>query len=356
MRDRLIAVLFCMLLFLTGTGSAFAQPPRELYFPSSDSTWESVTPDSLGWDPAGVEDVCRFVESTNGKSFLVLQDGRIVVERYWTPAGVRHAQYVMSSGKSITAFLVGIAQEQKKLQLDQPVSDFLGAGWSRTTPARERAIQIRHLLQMTSGLNSRLEYQGPPGVIWRYNTEAYQQLHPLLEQAVGTPMQEFSKRVLFEPMGMKNSEFRFHSFVMNARDMGRFGMLIQGQGQWNERPIMNDRQFFDEMLNSSQSLNPAYGYLWWLNGRESFRSVGVQRGILPGALVPNAPQDMVSANGRGGQRIFVVPSLGLVVVRLGENPALGVRGVAAAEADGTQGKFDNQLWNKLMAAIQPKSE
>jgi hypothetical protein len=82
----------------------------------------------------------------------------------------------------------------------------------------------------------------------------------------------------------------------------------------------------------------------------------VQRGILPGALVPNAPKDMVSANGRGGQRIFVVPSLGLVVVRLGENPALGVRGVPAAEADGTQGKFDNQLWKKLMVAIQPKSE
>ncbi|MGV2334687.1 MAG UNVERIFIED_CONTAM: hypothetical protein LVR18_11440 [Planctomycetaceae bacterium] len=65
---------------------------------------------------------------------------------------------------------------------------------------------------------------------------------------------------------------------------------------------------------------------------------------------------MVSASGRGGQRIFVVPSLGLVVVRLGENPSVRLRGVQAAEADGTQSKFDNQLWGKLMAAIRPNPE
>jgi CubicO group peptidase (beta-lactamase class C family) len=347
----------CVLAFFAGTVSAAAQTSRELHFPSTDSTWESVTPESLGWNVAALEDACRFVENTNGKSFLILQNGRIAVERYWTEAGVRHSQYIMSSGKSITAFLVGIAVEQKKLQLDQPASEFLGVGWSKATPAQERAIQIRHLLQMTSGLNPQLEYEGPPGTIWRYNTDAYQQLHPLLEKAVGTSMQEFSKRTLFEPMGMANSMFRFHSFVMNARDMGRFGLVIQAQGTWDGRPIMQDREFFDAMLNSSQTLNRAYGYLWWLNGRESFRVVGAQRaaqrGPRPGPLVPAAPQDMVSANGRGGQRIYVVPSLGLVVVRLGENPAVRLRGVQAAEADGTQSKFDNQLWEKLMAAIQP---
>lgn len=350
----------CVLAFFAGTVSAAAQTSRELYFPSTDSTWESVTPESLGWNVAALEDACRFVENTNGKSFLILQNGRIAVERYWTEAGVRHSQYIMSSGKSITAFLVGIAVEQKKLQLDQAASEFLGVGWSKATPAQERAIQIRHLLQMTSGLNPQLEYEGPPGTIWRYNTDAYQQLHPLLEKAVGISMQEFSKRTLFEPMRMENSMFRFHSFVMNARDMGRFGLMIAGQGAWDDRAIMQDRKFFDAMLNSSQTLNQAYGYLWWLNGRESFRAVGVQRAaqrsLQPGPLVPAAPKDMVCANGRGGQRIFVVPSLGLVVVRLGENPAVRLGGLQAAEPDGTQSKFDQQLWEKLMAAIQPNPE
>lgn len=80
-----------------------------------------------------------------------------------------------------------------------------------------------------------------------------------------------------------------------------------------------------------------------------------QRSLQPGPLVRAAPNDMVSASGRGGQRIFVAPSLGLVVVRLGENPVVRSQGVQAEEADGTQSKLDNQLWEKLMAAIQPKS-
>ncbi|MGV2334688.1 MAG UNVERIFIED_CONTAM: hypothetical protein LVR18_11445 [Planctomycetaceae bacterium] len=54
--------------------------------------------------------------------------------------------------------------------------------------------------------------------------------------------------------------------------------MIEGLGAWDGRAIMQDRAFFDAMLNSSQTLNKAYGYLWWLNGRESFRAVGVQRG------------------------------------------------------------------------------
>jgi len=242
------------------------------------------------------------------------------------------------------------------LKLEQPVSDFLGSGWSSASKAQEKAIRIEHLLQMTSGLNAKLEYEGPPGLIWKYNTEAYQHLHPLLEKAVGSTVQEFSRKVLFEPMGMTNSMFRYHSFVMNARDMGRFGLMILAKGSWNGQPIMKDRAYFDSMLDSSQSLNRSYGYLWWLNGKESFRTVGPQRGTLLGPLVPDAPKDMVSANGKGGQRIFVVPSLGLVVVRLGDNPLDGLQALRTLDSDGTQTKFDNQLWGKLMLAMPKRGE
>lgn len=326
---------------------------QELYFPAASKDWEKTTPESLGWDSNALESVFEYVKESNGKSFLVLKDGKIVAERYWTPEGVAHSQYIMSSGKSITAFLVGIAMEQGKLKLDQPASDFLGSGWSSASETQEKAIRIKHLLEMTSGLNTRLAYEGPPGSTWKYNTEVYQQLHPLLQKAVGSSMQEFSQKVLFEPLGMKNSVFRYHSFVMNARDMGRFGIMILAKGNWKGQPIMKDRLFFDSMLDSSQQLNRSYGYLWWLNGKESFRTVGRQRATLPGPLVPDAPKDMVSANGKGGQRIYVVPSLGLVVVRLGDNPADGLRNL---NSDGTQSKFDNQLWGKLMLAIPKSSE
>jgi len=324
---------------------------QEAYFPVSDATWERATPSSLSWDNTKIEEVCDFIQETQGKSFLILKDGKIVVERYWTDAGPTHSQYVMSSGKSITAFLVGIAKRQNKLKLDQPVSDFLGTGWSKASTAQENAIQIKHLLAMTSGLNPKLEYEGPPGSIWRYNTEAYQQLHPLLEKAVGTSMQEFSRMSLFEPLGMTNSRFRFHSFVMNALDMGRFGLMILEQGKWNGKNILEDQTFFDTMLQPSQTLNRSYGYLWWLNGQESYRPVGRQRIVVPGPLVPSAPPDMVSANGKGGQRIYVVPSLRLVVIRLGDNPAIRNITPRDTTSDGTQSKFDEQLWSKLIPAM-----
>ncbi len=141
---------------------------------------------------------------------------------------------------------------------------------------------------------------------------------------------------------------------MNARDMGRFGLMILAKGNWNGQPIMKDQAFLDAMLDSSQQLNQSYGYLWWLNGKESFRTVGQQRQALPGPLVPDAPKDMVCANGKGGQRIYVVPSLGLVVVRLGDNPVDVLATLRNLNSDGTQSKFDNQLWGKLMLAL-PKS-
>jgi hypothetical protein len=60
---------------------------------------------------------------------------------------------------------------------------------------------------------------------------------------------------------------------------------------------------------------------------------------------------MVSANGKGGQRIYVVPSLRLVVIRLGDNPALRNFNSRDTLSDGTQSKFDEQLWSKLIPAM-----
>lgn len=351
MRMQVLVLFFLGLLACDA--SCFAQA---LFFPADDQEWEKTSPESLGWDVTALEEVFDFVKETHGKSFLILKDGRIVAERYWTPAGAQHSQYIMSSGKSITAFLIGIAAEQGKLKLDQPVSEFLGSGWSKASKAQEDAIRIEHLLQMTSGLNAKLEYEGPPGTIWKYNTEVYHLLHPLLEKAVGIPVQEFSKKVLFEPMGMKSSSFRYHSFVMNARDMARFGLMILAHGSWNGQPIMKDRGYFDSMLDTSQSLNRSYGYLWWLNGKESFRTVGRQRGTIAGPLLPGAPKDMVSAHGKGGQRIYVVPSMSLVVVRLGDNPVDGLQALRVLNADGTQSKFDNQLWDRLLRVMPQGGE
>jgi hypothetical protein len=117
----------------------------------------------------------------------------------------------------------------------------------------------------------------------------------------------------FIPSGDNNVMFS------TARAMARFGLMILNRGVWNQDTIMHDMNYFDAMLNSSQSLNPSYGYLWWLNGKSSFMLPGLQSSF-PGSFLPNAPNDLVSGIGKYCQYVNVVPSMNLVLVRMGNDP------------------------------------
>ncbi|MCO5268901.1 MAG: T9SS type A sorting domain-containing protein [Brumimicrobium sp.] len=100
---------------------------------------------------------------------------------------------------------------------------------------------------------------------------------------------------------------------------GQDRLLILNNGNWNGNQIMTDNAYFNQMVTTSQNLNKSYGYLWWLNGKQSYMVPGLQV-VIPGTLIPNAPSDMISAMGKGGQFLNVVPSENLVWIRMGEEP------------------------------------
>ncbi len=132
----------------------------------------------------------------------------------------------------------------------------------------------------------------------------------------------------------------YHS---NTRSMARFGLLALNKGKWKSEQVLNET-YFNEMTNSSQNINLAYGYLCWLNGKVNYRIPGSQN-VFNGFLVPNAPADMFAAMGAKDQRIYVISSLNMVVVRMGEasdpnNPTFALSG------------FDNDLWAKMNAVIK----
>lgn len=127
-------------------------------------------------------------------------------------------------------------------------------------------------------------------------------------------------------------------FYSRTRDMARFGLLILNKGVWNTDTLMRDTAYFNAMVNTSQQLNKSYGYLWWLNGKGQY--------ILPtlplsftGDIVPSAPDDMIAALGKNDQKIYVVPSMDMVVVRLG-NTGGGFENAVSV--------FDNELWARIM--------
>ena len=135
----------------------------------------------------------------------------------------------------------------------------------------------------------------------------------------------------------------FTIYHSTARSMARFGLLALNNGKWGNEQIVNE-SYFKESIAPSQSINSSYGYLWWLNGKSSFMIPGEQT-VYQGYLVPNAPADMYAAMGANDQRIYVIPSKKMVVVRMGDasdpvNPNFAVSG------------FDNALWEKINAIVK----
>jgi hypothetical protein len=91
-------------------------------------------------------------------------------------------------------------------------------------------------------------------------------------------------------------------------------------GKWADEAIMTNSVYFNEMINTSQNLNKSYGYLFWLNGKESFMLPESQL-VIPGSVSPNGPPDMYSGIGKNGQYVSIIPSEKMVLIRMGEDPS-----------------------------------
>lgn len=349
---------FTLFLALLCKASLWSQSGALYFPPKTGNTWSTTSPSTLGFCPEQIDSLYQFLEANNTKSFLLLKDGKIVLEKYFGAFVQDSIWYWASAGKSLTAFLVGQAQEEGLLDIDDPTTDYLGVGWTSCTPAQEAAITLRHQMTMTTGLDdtptsaepdpnnctdpSCLQYLVPPGTRWAYHTGAYRLLQDVIAEASGQTINQFTKTRLLDRTGMKGL---WVSDVMygRARDMARFGLLIQAHGVWDGDTLLHDQVYFNAMTHSSQDLNKSYGYLWWLNGQQTFMLPGLQL-VLPGPMIPNAPADMFAALGKNDQKIHVAPSKGWVVVRQGN----------AASITGPGGNdvpigFDNQLWARLNA-------
>ncbi len=343
-------------IFLILPSFALFSQNTPLYFPPLlGSTWQMIPPSTLGFCPDRIDSLYQYLETTNTKSFILLKDGKIVLERYFGTFTQDSLWYWASAGKSLTAFLVGQAQDEGLFSIDDPSSDYLGAGWTSCTPAQESAITIRHQISMTSGLDDTpvtsdpdpanctdpacLQYLAAAGTRWAYHNASYHLVHDVIEAAGGQSINLFTKTRLFDKVGMKGLWID-HIMYARARDMARFGLLTLANGVWNGDTLLHDQNYLYNMSHPSQTLNPAYGYLWWLNGQSSYMVPGLQFQI-PGKLIPNAPDDMFAALGKNDQKIHVVPSKGWVVVRQGNDAGLpGLAGLVPIA-------FDNLMWGYL---------
>jgi CubicO group peptidase (beta-lactamase class C family) len=354
---------FLFALLLVGCGQDETPAPTSLYFPPvTGSTWETIAPASLSWNEAALPAFYNFLRANNTRAFLVLKDGKIVIEQYYGKQLVNTALdfsatsnwYWASAGKTLTSALTGIANAQGKINLDAKTSDYLGVGWTSLTLANENAITVRHQLTMTTGLDDAvtnpdctakacLVYKAAPGTRWAYHNAPYTLLDGVIANATGKPLNSFVAEEIKNKIGMDGQYIQTgdnNVYYSSPRGMARFGLLLLNRGKWANQTIIPET-YFDSMVTTSQNLNLSYSYLTWLNGKASFMVPGLQT-VFTQSISPSAPADLFAAMGKNGQFINVVPSQQLVVVRMGDAPDNSL----------VPFTFQDEMWKELNKVIR----
>ncbi|MES2516113.1 MAG: serine hydrolase [Bacteroidota bacterium] len=350
-------------LFILVTLLSFSARSQSLYFPpTTGNIWDSILPSNLNYCQARIDSLYNYLQAKNTKSFILLKDGKRVLEKYFGTYKRDSIWYWASASKSLAGFITGVAQQKNYVNINNSVSQYLGTGWTSAPIAKENLITVKNLISMTSGLEDApplpcdnedtakacLTYLADAGTRWSYHTGAYRKVQDVVSNAVGQSYNAITNNWVEAQTGMSGAWFQ-QVYYSKARDMARFGLLNLNKGIWNTDTLLKDTAYFRAMTNTSQNLNKAYGYLWWLNGKSSLMTPGFQF-VFPGTLMSNAPSDMFCALGKNDQKIYVVPGTNMVVVRQG-NTAGGFNLAASA--------FDNVLWdyiNKLDCSITPVSE
>ena len=297
------------------------------------------------------------------KAVVIVRDGRVIAERYAHGIGIHTPLLGFSLTKSVISALIGIMTQQglTSPSIPAPFPEWHGA----SDPRRE--IEVEHLLRMTSGLdldetNSGFDASSqmlflhddmaafavkarliaPPGTRWAYSSPTTQLLARIIREATGGPEQSlaFAWRELFNPLGMRDVTLEFDSagtlqastyMFASARDWARFGLLYLNDGMLAGKRILHE-DWVD--FSAAATLDTDYGAGFWTNRTE--------HGLAPQRVRLGIPHDAFFASGDLGQRIVIIPSQHMVVVRLGDSvdPSGDMRGLA-------------RLVKEAIAAVQP---
>ncbi|WP_278035246.1 serine hydrolase domain-containing protein [Flavobacterium nitratireducens] len=324
---------------------------ESMYFPPvSGTNWDTKSISALGWKQEAVQPLLDYLELKHTKSFIILVNGRIVMENYFNGHSATSNWYWASTGKTLTATLTGIAEQEGFININNKVSNYIGTAWTAETIDKENLITCKNLLTMTSGIEdiangddvspSKLTYKADAGTRWVYHN-VYVKLQDVIAQATGQSWSNYFNAKLRDKIGMNGVWLPLDNNIVyfsNTRSMARFGLLMLNKGKWDDTVILNET-FFNAATSTSQNINLSYGYLWWLNGKSSYHLPQSQL-QFPGSIIANGPNDMFMALGKNDQKIYVIPSKKMVVIRMGD---------AADNVNLALSDFDDVLWQKINA-------
>jgi CubicO group peptidase (beta-lactamase class C family) len=342
----------------TPTSAASQSPTQRDYWPTAG--WRTAPPEQQGMDPAVLDDMNTAVPNfyPQVRSVLVIRHGYLVYERYWQGFTASDGHNCASVTKSFVSALVGIALRDRHLKsLDQTVEELLADHLPANADPRLRQASVKQVLAMTSGLASddsslggddkiwdrmarsrdwirhilgrRLESN--PGERFAYSSATSHLLSAIVADSTGQSTLAFARAELFGPLGIATDHALeltvnhwpltqaeldtfeqatvawprdpqgYHlgdgSLKLPARDLAKLGYLYLNGGRWDGTQVVPDDYVRASIQpQSDPGIVPGehYGYQWWINDNYGYHTFRAQ--------------------GYGGQLIYVIPKLDLVVV------------------------------------------
>jgi CubicO group peptidase (beta-lactamase class C family) len=315
--------------------------------------WPIAAPEAAGFEPYHLGAIDRAVERgrlRNLHGVVVVRLGRLVFEQYWAGRderwgaplgevafGPETVHDLRSVGKSVVGLLYGIARARGAVpDLDRPLLDMFPEYADLAAEPARREVLVRHALTMTMGTewDETLPYTDPqnaerrmedasdryrfildrplvaaPGTRWVYNGGTTAVLAKLVARGTRQPLLEFARQHLFGPLGITDVDWvtdaagepiAASGLRLRPRDAARIGQLVLNGGRWGEQELV-PASWLTESTRPHVSTSDSfvrYGYQWW----------------LAGSSFGDSTTPWIAAFGNGGQRIFALPQLELVVV------------------------------------------
>lgn len=293
-----------------------------------------------------VQGVIDYAREHHSAALVVIHRGHVAVdERFHIDHDTRLNG--MSMTKTVIALLVGVAIAEGKIPgLDTPAANYVRA-WAEEPDDPRRHITLEHLLTMSSGLRcynstsdpfsdllqmhfsahvrrvaENVPADHPPGTRYQYNNVNTQILGIVLSEATGTTVADYLSQKIWKPIQASSAnmwldradgdEKAYCCLFANPRDWARIGQLMLDRGRFGGRQIV-PADWIARMLKPSRH-EPAYGLHVWLGTPHETRRTKHRS-------EPFAAPDMFYLDGRAEQRVYVIPSRELVIVRMGERPA-----------------------------------
>lgn len=276
------------------------------------------------------------------RSILVHHKGALRLEEYFYGYDAGRTHQMRSLTKSVVSLLAGAAVDRELLRADEPVLARLGYGITANPDPRKTKVTLTDLLSNQSGFacddhdgaspgNEVKVYEAAdwvkafldlpmvadPGTVGHYCSAGIITAGRIVELAVGKPLPEFAQEALFGPLGIDRASWswdftldrsqrnEFGQMYLRPRDMLKLGMLLQQRGEWAGRRVVSESWIDGAVARQSRVDGNDYGLGIWHRWYLVQTPAGAHR------------VDTIMLSGNGGQKVYLVPSLDLIVVFTG---------------------------------------